>query len=151
MATGCVLMLCSLQALSVVSMLCGRVVGLGSPMYPLTGTRSTTWWACDQIVWLPQHGFTRLFARVGCDSINCMSHVLCMCSHERSSMDVCACAVICCAVLSCRAWLHTCLHLLVEIQRRYVAPDAFSPPPANLFWEPAQLPDGDTQLSALYR
>lgn len=50
-----------------------------------------------------------------------------------------------------RAWLHTCLHLLVQLHQRYVGPEAFTPPPANLFWDPALLQDSNTQLSDIYR
>lgn len=60
------------------------------------------------------------------------------------------CAVPCCAML-CRPWLHACLHLLLQIQQRYVAPESFKPPPTSLFWDRAALQDADTRLSELYR
>lgn len=54
-------------------------------------------------------------------------------------------------VWCCRAWLHTCLHLLVQLHQRFVAPEAFTPPPTNLFWDAALLQDTNTQLSNIYR
>lgn len=68
-----------------------------------------------------------------------------------------------CVAVYHRAWLHTCLHLLVQLQQRYIAPQAFTPPPLNLFWDADLLHDNSnndsininsstsTELSSMYR
>lgn len=99
-----------------------------------------------------QRGCTPLLHLRGCHTRNASSLPVATCIHPFGLADTCVLpyrAVPCYGGFD-RAWLHTCLHLLIEIQRRYVSPGTFNPPPTNLFWDPGLLQEG-SELSSMYR
>ena len=99
-------------------------------------------WCVVQCGQVACHRARRLWSLLVCHAMSPRS------STGQSPKVVLTC---CCWWWWCRAWLHTCLHILVQLHQRYVAPEGFTPPPANLFWDPSLLQDGNTPLSDMYR
>lgn len=135
---GCLpLLRVCLQVPSAVCMWCGHVAGPGSHTYQSTGAQ--------------QAGLRATVAFARASEPQCKQPVTPRASIQLGWLltPVSCHAVPCCGWFH-RAWLHTCLHLLIEIQQRYVSPDTFTPPPTNLFWDPGLLQDG-SELSSMYR